>query len=359
MNLDNKKVLLAKITLVEFAGHHEVIDSIIDILLTLNCDVNVVTNRFNRTCSDYSFNDRVKWVICKREEFKAEMISDSSDRIIVISPVLFISDDRVSYIIHNSANLFKLKHLLKRSIKGSIRSLLNKDFILDRIIESGNEIIVPSITIDNYLRSLVISEGDRTALELCIPFLENDKGDRRSYSIVVPGKIDIGRRDYDMFIKGLLLLKEKELLEVTFLGNFNKGQERFKLMNLIKDAHPIKFYWYNEYVPQATYNEVMMNSDLVVAPLKKSKTYNSFVELWSLTCISGAINSAIRHSKMVLVPSFYLTAPGLEFLAYKYSDETELSDVITAKRNEKSNGIAKLDNYRTATLKNWNKWITK
>lgn len=139
----------------------------------------------------------------------------------------------------------------------------------------------------------------------------NESGSAERFTIVIPGTVSQQRRDYWSVIQRLRKAEddlnadhskvENRNFEIVFLGKA-KGEELRWLKEL---QHELKFFhivFFEEKVPQNTYDEWMNKAQVLWCPVQLQTEFFSHSETYGSTKMSGNIGDAIRYGKMAFFP---------------------------------------------------------
>jgi len=141
-------------------------------------------------------------------------------------------------------------------------------------------------------------------------------------TFVVSGKIQEGRRDYDMVIGALkrVPVEAKARFRLVLLGKpIGSYGSRIltELQVLAATGYNVKCF--EGFVPAAEFESTMAEADVIIAPLKRDFIDFSIRESFSITKETGSFADAVRFGIPSLVPDFYGvdTQVGIAFRGYR------------------------------------------
>jgi hypothetical protein len=165
-------------------------------------------------------------------------------------------------------------------------------------------------------------------------------------TIAIPGSFNLKRRDYVSVYQSLKELPpQKDKLHIHFLGPV-QGRPAERLRQKMQSLHrrDLKLYFYQDFVPEDTFQAVIEKAWFLLLPLHQSVRYRIFEERYGASKVSGSVNDVIRFGKPALIPHFYPIPQGLEALFKAYQAPNDLAVKINSwliKPPEQStNGLA-------------------
>lgn len=128
-------------------------------------------------------------------------------------------------------------------------------------------------------------------------YLENDINNNKK-SIVIPGAVSQGRRDYKSVIQQLKNITSE--LRVVFLGKA-QGEELAWIKELKKERKTnLEIIFFENKVPQATFENYMVQADIIWSPLQKHIKFLGITETYGESKMSGNIADAITYNKPIV-----------------------------------------------------------
>jgi len=182
---------------------------------------------------------------------------------------------------------------------------------------------------------------------------EKRERDNSRYVLTIPGNIDPGRRDYRTFFRTIKkhLPDYRNRLHIQLLGS--PSGDHGKAITRECDFLASKGWnieYFSDWIPVSKFESRLGESDIIVAPMKKTKQTSSVVERYGVSKGSGCFLDAIRFLCPVIVPSHYQVPPEVSKLTKQYSSPEDLANTITS--------IIKRQNYledvRIYSLKKYN-----
>ena len=233
--------------------------------------------------------------------------------------------------IHSVNSWFSMKPELDlkkifRTVDTNLSKPLIKLFILSRF--DGINVIYPPIK-DHIEKNI-----DYKKPVYKIPFGFHEKGKdigKKSDKIlfVVPGQIEEHRRDYDTVLDAFEKNGKKAGLILLGYPVGNYGKKILKKCEKLKEkGFDIKYY--DSFVPEEEYNNIMKKSDFLVFPIKiQSLGLGVTKEYYGLTKGSAAVFEAIQYGKPMIVPDNFNVVEELKNSAVKYTNKEDLGNRIS------------------------------
>lgn len=159
---------------------------------------------------------------------------------------------------------------------------------------------------------------------------ENDKT-----TIVIPGIIEKGRKDYDMVIDAFCSL-DKLKYKLVLLGKPKStyGLEIIeKCKKIENEGFDVKYF--DDYVKQEDFEVFMNMSDVVLAPISINTSYGGIEEKYGQSKETGAVFDIIRYVKPGIIPKELTTSKDIESACLLYTGKEELSNALK-KINDKN-----------------------
>ena len=158
-----------------------------------------------------------------------------------------------------------------------------------------------------------------------LPELTDEKVD-----FVIPGSIDLRRRDYHNVLDAFEKAASKENnITLTLAGKpvWDYGLEiltRCKKLN----EKGLKIKWYDDFIPQPEFEKIMHGSDVIISPVNKEMPFGTEHEIYGLSKATGATFDMARYAKPGIMPDIFNVPDELKGSVLKYSDIDELSQII-------------------------------
>jgi len=207
---------------------------------------------------------------------------------------------------------------------------------MDSLVKEVDYVTFPDETIEGYALDNQLVSRDKVFKSIPLGCSSNEYKKEESteaFHITVSGAIDPRRRDY-FFLADVWedLLKElKRPVKLTFLGKpiSYYGQQvlqRFKAME--NDLFHLQAF--EERVPQSLFNEVMKETDLMLAPIILHTRYKIYKERYGYTKISGGAGDVVRYGKAAIFPSDYPFNELLKQVVDRYDSAAHLKELLLA-----------------------------
>ena len=124
--------------------------------------------------------------------------------------------------------------------------------------------------------------------------------------IVIPGKVDQHRRNYQRIFKKIKSFKDE--FSITFLG-MAEGHELSEIMKIEQTvSENIDLHHYNTRVSEAEFDQKTLDASALWCPIQEKTEFFSIVEYYGKTKVSGNIGDAIKYAKPAIFPKSYNTS---------------------------------------------------
>jgi hypothetical protein len=171
--------------------------------------------------------------------------------------------------------------------------------------------------------------------------------------IVIPGQYEQKRKNFDLVFE-LITSIPKNRFEFIFLGSpiGQYGNDFIaKCQCLIRRGYRVKYF--EDFVSEREFNDVILDSDLIFAPINRITTFQGIEEVYTETKITGAIPDMIRFQKPGILPCFARVPLDYSNAIYRYNTLTDLVDFLESegledfiKRSKKTHAryVSKVNN---------------
>ncbi len=170
-------------------------------------------------------------------------------------------------------------------------------------------------------------------LDLPIKEINNDQ-----YFFTVNGTIEEKRRDYKLLFESFKILVPKLDTNITlsFAGR-PKGRYAENIIKKFKTLENDKFTfkYFQERIPQLQFDELMQNTDCIIAPINIKTKYTIYKEEYGKTKFSGSVGDIIHYRKIGIVPNSYKINNDQKEYIYQYKNKENLADVILSTIKDK------------------------
>jgi len=241
----------------------------------------------------------------------------------------FIYDARVKTIatIHNVNRWFFPNHfddsLLEFDEYRERRNILNQLDYLNVISEN-----LKCYLIDNKL-------WDEPIFTLAFSMFQNNNysfQDNNLIRFVISGSIEEKRRDYNLVIEVFEdLFSKYDNISLTLLGNCNATSYGRAIMKkceeLVDKGYLIDYF--DHYVPELEYDEIMSNADIMIIPIHKKYEWNEYIyEIYGETKQSANILETVKYGKPCIIPKCIKVDPRIGKTCLIYENKEQLKGVI-------------------------------
>jgi hypothetical protein len=145
--------------------------------------------------------------------------------------------------------------------------------------------------------------------------------------IVIPGSIDLRRRNYQHVITLATFLKKANIpFKITLLGRFYKEYGNM-VRHMIKPFEGLIHYYGDDEIDQPEFDRVLQSADFLFSPSGWS-FMDGVNEFYGQTITSGNIADAIRHAKPLIIPNTYTVDAALEQSCIRYAEVEDIGKFI-------------------------------
>ncbi|MEQ8474373.1 MAG: hypothetical protein RIC35_24465 [Marinoscillum sp.] len=231
------------------------------------------------------------------------------------------------------------------------RSLWRRDWYYRRkFLKCINYFMFPNEVITEYARNRGRIEHKKILKSLPYTFSRSFHEIKNTEIIItVVGTVEKKRRNYDELIDALALASPSfnQPVKLVLLGKLkgNYGQKiKLKLATLSNPK--LQVVTYEQFVPQATYDDIMTRSSFQIVPINLETRYQICSEKYGLTKISGAESEMIKYQLQSVFPNGYLVPEELVQLTTNYSSTADLAERIIELVNQKKSQSKNLTVFR-------------
>lgn len=331
------------ITIIAYHYHYDIMLRLIRLLDIPNIIINVITSHEN-TAEILSANPNTNIYFSKDSDISQNILTnihllEASNTIIIVTLFkhfrLFYKISRkfkISLLLHNTHFTFSDRRYKTTpiNIARTIIQFISRDsFYKKKFISEVGIFYLLSST------SLQYAQQNYSHLSGKMRFLPHWYTERiqvakkKPITITIPGGINSPNRDYRFFINWLN--KQQSLnLEIRFLGKSEKRHiTAFKSqINPNKNIALIQFY--NYHLDQFTYDQALMQSHILLVPLKETVYFRGYREIYGKSKNSGALFDSMRFSIPLLMPSSYEASIELCKNVIWYDDQDSFDNSIYA-----------------------------
>lgn len=314
-----------KILLFEISTSHEeciysqvkfLTDSGYEVDLILNASLKNSVNSYSHLFSTIKYMEPVKKGGLKKIVQQRKLI-----KILKKYPIVIFNTASSSKIVRNLAVLLSFYKVKCLGILHNGKKL-NKSFTQKVISLKIKKYFVLSDAIKTSLNS-----KNRTKIESFYPCyfpLYENKIIKPSSEIwiSIPGRIDLGRRDYNLLLDCVTLNPLNFKIKFLILGRLNKQSKEGKaLWQKITERNLTSYFKiFEEFIPNNIYHNYLIQSNFIMPLLKMNDDYLG-------NKISGSFNLAYAYRKPLLCNNYFKNLPDLKENAV-FFDELSLPIVL-------------------------------
>lgn len=208
----------------------------------------------------------------------------------------------------NSAIIVHNLNFIKISKFQLFRNIFKKDLMFRLKLWLKEDLLAAPDVFNNVRNKLVLDESLASKQFKFLPlfFSKDDVQSAHStINIVIPGSVEQSRRHYKMIFDKIKAFRRTTPFKFIFLGKA-KGEELMWLQDLEGEkTETIEIKYFTEKVPQAEFDLIMQNTDVLWCPIQRETEFFSNKEIYGKTKMSGNIGDAIKYGKPAIFPRNY------------------------------------------------------
>lgn len=348
-----------KIAVVELEEHGECLNSFCKVFAGYQPKLSIFTNeKVYREIYTPEYEQAFHWEIKKEKESIKAFLSRCQDRLNEHDVILFntvqkqlsqydLSQLKVPKILrvhngntfldrNNNIALEWTPYFLWKDFSYFVREyLFGMDWkYMNQLVDSVDYITFPDEQIEAHFIQNKIIPKERIVGYIplaCSSDAYLKSNETAALYLTIPGTIDERRKDYAFFLEVWkeLLPKINRKVVLTLLGGakgaYGKGIQRdFKALE--NDYFSCRYF--DKRIPQSEFDAVMMQTDLIIAPIRLLSRYKFFKEQYGLTKISGSISDVIRYAKPAIFPEKYPLNENLRQVIMTYADKQSFVEIL-------------------------------
>jgi len=329
-----------KIVIIDFGkSHHEYIETQLKIFR--KDDVSIVTSDFMK--------ENINKDIAMSPNFSWKTKDGTRNAIEIFDLIKLLNKTRPDYVFINTLQNDWFKYaVIALSIYKSIKIVLTihninsyferpvifsiknyyKLFLKILVFKRANIYNVYGEKLKQYLKTKVKKKEILT-----IPFQLCDldehvlkKQSDNSFKIVVPGTVNMRRRDYTM-IENLLEYDDISTsnIEIILLG---RPREEAGKNFVERNSENKKLKVYMEFVTSEEFHYQMSNADIILAPLIENIRFDGVTEYYGLSKEGGASFLAIKYQLPLIIPKYIEPMTEIESSTIQYEDVLDLREIL-------------------------------
>lgn len=349
-----------KIALVELYAHSEVLYHFMQLYLSEHYPLAVFTNDFiyEDAYEQLKKSSQVEWFIRSEKESRSTFIAknitalNGCDHVVfitLVSDFQFFAQLKLSVfstlILHNAMTYLRpyrgihltLSKELGMDILRMLKFLIKREgYWKQRMLSNFDEICFPSRAIQRYVEAQGWTKNYRVGEVM--PFAVHSKvkdfknlSPLPHFTFTIPGTISENSRDYEMVYRVFksILNETSQAIRLVLLGQ-PKGRYGMKVIRLFESLARVTFQvtHFKCSVPQLKFDDWMVQTDVLLLPLRQHLKLGIYREKYGYTNVSGGVNDAIKFNIKTLLPDFYPIEEVQENLFQPFENEVDLKHKI-------------------------------
>lgn len=300
----HKKKTAGKVLLLEFKYHQETIPSQVLMLLEAGYEVHLILNE--RLWDEQllgKFRDRIHLTLLSRTHLLPQKI------ISILKIRRYIREHGIEYLVLNTLDSNFNNFLLRLNPNVHAIGIVHQvhRFITRKMHRNNLKLVKGVATLSSYTLRYFRNNFDHAGKSACFyPIFFNDangvaeRSPEAEIRIVIPGQLDLNKRDYYQLITHVEKYKQSGGRGVKFflLGNIRNNDGPGILEAIRKKELEEFFFWSEEFIPYKEFFSILQNSDYIL-PLLSHSIVNHDHYLQSQ--ISASFNWAYAFRKKLLV----------------------------------------------------------
>ena len=145
-------------------------------------------------------------------------------------------------------------------------------------------------------------------------------------SIVIPGVVDLDRKNLKIFIDALEMIQpaKRKKIQIIFLGNANSSLDQCKKW---KKKFANSFVYFEGFVPAEVFERYMINANLIGSSLVLDHQCRYLNEVYGTSKGSGVFGQSISYGKPLLVNTGFEVPSMIESSSVFFSNASDLSSI--------------------------------
>lgn len=148
----------------------------------------------------------------------------------------------------------------------------------------------------------------------------------KKFSIIIPGSVDLKRRDYSIILEIAQYLHQTPRLEFILLGA-PADENAKKLLNQLELKD--KVVCFRNFVNDNLYDQYMESAHIILGPLNAAFKTNDSIEEYGVTKETGISFASIRYALPLILPAHIKVMDELKSGAVFYKTPQQLIEIIT------------------------------
>ncbi|HEX3010209.1 MAG TPA: hypothetical protein VHO90_21610, partial [Bacteroidales bacterium] len=149
----------------------------------------------------------------------------------------------------------------------------------------------------------------------------------KSFHVVIPGSVDLRRRDYTIVLQTIRALSHLKHIRFVLLGA-PSGKDANEMMNEL-EKFPETVTCFRKFVDDSKYEKLMSGANLVLGPLYKFFDTNEATEEYGISKETGITFAIIRYALPGIFSSQVTVMDEIKSGVLFYNDASHLAEIIT------------------------------
>jgi hypothetical protein len=165
--------------------------------------------------------------------------------------------------------------------------------------------------------------------------------------VVVPGTIDLRRRDYYMVVETIRLLSHVSNIMILLLGKPSGNDSKELVKELDKYKHIVKYH--TGFISENDFEQQMVASDIIWGPLQREFEVDGVIEEYGVSKETGTTFAMIRYGLPALFPKNIPVMDDLSSGVVYYDNAGDLAEKLIALSNDFNKlNVLKMEAYENA-----------
>ncbi len=152
--------------------------------------------------------------------------------------------------------------------------------------------------------------------------------------IVIPGRIDQRKKDYDFALS--VFKKVKEAKKIVLLGRPEGRYGKRIIKKFREELKQHEIIAFNDFIAPEVFNDWMRRAALVFLPIRPETSFTMYREYYGQTKESGGVNDAMSWHTPFLIPDVYALDARFKELGKTYHDQDDLIHYLTEENRSTS-----------------------
>ena len=274
-----------------------------------------------------TFLDLIKFIRTIKKDDIVIYPTISTRNIALLFIMSFFIEKNIYYIRNSNSWIKYAKH--QKSIKNRILSNMST-YLKKKILNKSYKIFVANGNLKNYLQNNHIAKK----IEI-VPYKIFDANKAKivkyedTYRFVIPGAIDISKKDLMLIRRATQLLNQKilEKIEIILLGKPSRDEDLDFCKSWKKEIGS-SLQYFTSFIPDDEFTNVLSKSHFILGLLSIDYEDKYNKEIYGLTKDTGVEAQAIAYGKPLIINDDFKVITEIKNSSISFKDSEDLSKIL-------------------------------